>query len=62
MACKTCRRALLPEHEDKDGNCCYCAAPAKARRATPRKLQSSDPNNADTDMGEVPMSDRGEKE
>ncbi len=25
MACKTCKRALLPEHEDKDGNCCFCA-------------------------------------
>ena len=25
MSCKTCRRALLPEHEDKDGNCCFCA-------------------------------------
>lgn len=25
MSCKTCKRALLPEHEDKDGNCCFCA-------------------------------------
>lgn len=25
MACKTCKRALHTEHEDKDGNCCFCA-------------------------------------
>lgn len=25
MSCKTCKRALHSEHEDKDGNCCFCA-------------------------------------
>lgn len=29
MACKTCKRALLPEHEDENGNCCFCAEPKK---------------------------------
>lgn len=35
MTCKTCNRAILPQHVDREGNCCFC-------QRYPQRVESSD--------------------